>query len=117
MAMTTPEARPERQPLAPTVPNFREDERIQARYASMIQRRIKDFASEHDSSVRRNASAKRDELREQLDAANEEWTQRTEASEIAREAYRKAYPHHVKKLHMSEPSALENMRSLGAASK
>jgi hypothetical protein len=117
MAMTTPEARPNRQPLAPAVPNFREDERIQARYASMIQRRIKDFASEHDSSVRRNASAKRDELREQLDEANEEWTQRTEAYEIAREAYRKAYPHHVKKLHMNEPSALENMRSLGAASK
>ena len=117
MAMTTPEARPERQPLAPAVPNFREDERIQARYASMIERRIKDFASEHDSSVRRNASAKRDELREELDAANEEWTKRTEAYEAAREAYRKAYPHHVKKLHLSEPSALENMKSLGAASK
>jgi len=120
MAMTTPEARPERpdsQPLAPSVPNFREDERIQARYKSMIERRIKDFASEHDSSVRRNASAKRDELRDDLNEANAEWERRNEALESAREAYRKLYPHHVKKLRVVEPTMIENMKSLGAAKK
>lgn len=116
MAMTT-EERPPSQPLAPAVPNFREDERIQVRYTSMIERRIKDFAAEHDGSVRRNASAKRDELRDELAEANAEWERRNEAHEAAREAYRKAYPHHVKKLRFVEPTVVENMKSLGAAKK
>jgi hypothetical protein len=118
--MTTPEARPQSTPApkpAPAVPNFREDERIQARYKSMIERRIKDFASEHDNSVRRNASSKRDELQEELEEANAEWNQRTEALEAAREAYRKLYPLHVKKTRVVEPSVIENMKSLGAANK
>jgi hypothetical protein len=114
--MTTSETKPEGPP-PPTVPNFREDERMQARYKSMIERRIKDFASEHDSSVRRNASAKRDELREELDEANAEWTRLTEAAETAREAYRKGYPQHVKKTRLVEPSVMENMKSFGAANK
>jgi hypothetical protein len=76
MAMTNTEERPSSQPLAPAVPNFREDERVLARYKSMIERRIKDFASEHDNSVRRNASAKRDELHEELEEANAEWERR-----------------------------------------
>ena len=117
MSMTAPEARPQPQRPAPAVPNFREDERNVARYASMIERRIKDFASEHDNSVRRNASAKRDELREELDAANEEWNKRTEALEAAREAYRKLYPLHVKKTRVVEPSGIENLKSFGAANK
>lgn len=117
MAMTTPDTRSENQPPAPAVPNFREDERTAARYKSMIERRIKDFASEHDNSIRRNAAEKRDELREELDAANEEWTKRTEALEAAREAYRKQYPQHVKKTRVVEPTAFENMKSLGAANK
>jgi hypothetical protein len=104
-------------PPPPTVPNFREDDRIQARYKSMLERRIKDFASEHDNSVRRNASAKRDELSEELEEANAEWNRRNEASETAREAYRKAYPLHVKKTRLVEPTVMENMRSLGAAKK
>jgi hypothetical protein len=116
MAMTTSETKPEGPP-PPAVPNFREDERLQARYKSMIERRMKDFASEHDSSVRRNASAKRDELRDELDEANAEWTRLTEAAETAREAYRKGYPQHVKKTRLVEPSVMENMKSFGAANK
>jgi hypothetical protein len=104
-------------PPPPAVPNFREDERLQARYSSMLARRIKDFASEHEGSVRRNASSKRDELRAELDEANAEWVRRNEVFEAAREAYRKSYPDHVKKTRLVEPSALENMKSLGAASK
>jgi hypothetical protein len=115
--MATPEARPQSPALAPAVPNFREDERVLARYKSMIERRIKDFASEYDNSVRRNASAKRDELQEELEEANAEWNRRTEALEAAREAYRKLYPHHVKKTRVVEPSVIENMKSLGAANK
>jgi hypothetical protein len=116
MSMTTSEPKREGPP-PPTVPNFREDERLAARYKSMLERRIKDFASEHDSSVRRNASAKRDELREELEEANAEWARRNEVLETAREAYRKSYPDHVKKTRLVEPSAIENMRSLGAANK
>jgi hypothetical protein len=114
--MTTPQARPQ-SPPPPAVPNFREDERNQARYKSMIERRIKDFASEHDNSIRRNASSKRDELQEELEEANAEWNRRTEALETAREAYRKVCPHHVKKTRVVEPSMIENMKSLGAANK
>ncbi len=117
MAMTTPEAKPERQPLAPAVPNFREDERNVARYQSMIARRIKDFYVEHESSVRRNASAKRDELREETEEANAEYERCREAAETTREAYRKAYPQHVKKMRLEEPSVIENMKSMGAATK
>jgi hypothetical protein len=101
----------------PAVPNFREDERIQTRYASMLERRKKTFAVEHEASVRRNASTKRDELRDELDEANAEWERRKDAAEVAREAYRKAYPHHVKKTRLLEPSVIENVRSLGAANK
>ena len=118
--MTTPEARPQSTPApapAPAVPNFREDERNLVRYKSMIERRIKDFASEHDNSIRRNASSKRDELQEELEEANAEWNRRTEALEAAREAYRKVCPAHVKKTRVAEPSMIENMKSLGAASK
>jgi hypothetical protein len=114
--MTTPQARPQ-SPPPPAVPNFREDERNQTRYKSMIERRIKDFASEHDNSIRRNASSKRDELQEELEEANAEWNRRTEALETAREAYRKVCPHHVKKTRVVEPSMIENMKSLGAANK
>jgi hypothetical protein len=116
MAMTTQEHKTEGPP-PPTVPNFREDDRVQARYKSMLERRIKDFASEHDNSVRRNSSTKRDELSEELEEANAEWSRRTEASEAAREAYRKVYPLHVKKTRLVEPSGMENLRSFGAANK
>jgi hypothetical protein len=83
----------------------------------MLERRIKDFASEHDISVRRNASSKRDELSEELEEANAEWNKRNEASETAREAYRKAYPLHVKKTRLVEPTVVENLRSFGSANK
>jgi hypothetical protein len=102
---------------APAVPNFREDERVLARYATMLERRKKTFFVEHESSVRRNASTKRDELQEALDAAQAEWDKRKELADQTREAYRAAYPHHVKKLRLVEPSGLENLRSLGAANK
>ena len=115
MAMTTPGTKTESVPAV--VPNFREDDRVQARYKSMLERRIKNFGVEHESSVRRNASAKRDELREELEEANAEWNRRSEVSETAREAYRKAYPNNVKKTRLIEPSIIENMRSLGAANK
>ena len=114
--MTTQEPRAEGS-TPPTVPNFREDERIQARYQSMLERRIKTFAVEHESLVRRNASTKRDELQEELEEANAEWNRRNEVAEATREAYRKAYPDHVKKTRLVEPTAVENMKSLGAAKK
>jgi hypothetical protein len=116
MSMTSSEPKREGPP-PPSVPNFREDERLQARYTSMLERRIKDFASDHDSSIRRNASAKRDELQEELAEANAEWSRRNEVFETAREAYRKSYPDHVKKTRLVEPSAIENMKSLGSANK
>jgi hypothetical protein len=116
MAMTVQEPKTEGPP-PPSVPNFREDDRVQARYKSMLERRIKDFASEHDNSVRRNASTKHDELNEELEEANAEWNRRTEAAEAAREAYRKVYPLHVKKTRLVEPSGMENLKSFGAANK
>jgi hypothetical protein len=117
MTISMPETSPENPSFVPAVPNFREDERIQVRYASMLQRRIKTHGVEHESSIRRNASTKRDELRDELDEANAEWTRRKEAADVAREAYRKAYPHHVKKTRLAQPSVLENVRSMGAANK
>lgn len=115
--MTSPDTSPASQPLAPAVPNFREDDRILARYQSMLDRRIKSFYVEHESSIRRNASAKRDELREETDAAQAEWERCKEVADATREAYRKAYPDHVKKTRLIEPSVVENVRSLGAAKK
>jgi hypothetical protein len=115
MANVIPDTKNEAPP--PNVPNFREDERILARYASMLERRIKTFYVEHESSIRRNASTKRSELRDQASEAQEEWETRKEAAELARAAYQKAYPQHVKKTRFEEPSMLENMRSLGAAAK
>lgn len=108
----TPTAEPE-----PVVPNFREDERLRARYQSMLDRRIKTFAMEHENSIRRNASTKRDELREQLDAANAEYERARAVADAARDAYGAVYPEHVKKLRLVEPSVVENMRSLGGAGK
>jgi hypothetical protein len=116
MSMSTSETKPEG-PVPAAVPNFREDERVLARYTSMLERRVKDFASEHDNSVRRHASAKRDELRDELEEANTEWSRRNEAFEAAREEYRKLYPDHVKKTRLVEPSGIENMKSLGKAKK
>lgn len=101
----------------PVIPNFREDERIQARYDSMLQRRIKSFYMEHESSIRRNASQKRDDMRRELDEAQAEWQKRSEVAEAAREAYRQAYPHHVKNTRFVEPTVGENLKSLGAAKK
>lgn len=115
--MSTPDNDTENPSLATSVPNFREDERNLARYDSMLQRRIKTFATDHESSIRRNASTKRDELQDELDEAGAEWERRKEASDAAREAYRKAYPEHVKKTRLVEPSAIENLKSLGAAKK
>ena len=99
------------------MPDFREDERALARYASMLERKIKNFYVEHENSVRRNASDKRGELRDELNEAGEEWERRKEAAEAAREAYAKAYPQHVKKTRFVEPSGMENLKSLGAAGK
>lgn len=99
------------------IPNFREEERIQTRYASMLARRIKDFYAEHEASISRNASAKRDELKDELDAANAEWEHRKAVAEAARESYRAVYPQHVKKTRLIEPSTFENMKSLGKATK
>jgi hypothetical protein len=117
MDSSTPGTTTDNTALAVAVPDFREDDRVLARYASMLDRRKKSFAIEHESSIRRNASAKRDELREQLDEANAEWERRKDAADAARETYRKAYPQHVKKLRLEPPSVIENVRSLGAANK
>ena len=100
-----------------TVPDFREDERVIARYDAMLQRRIKDFYAEHESSIRRNAVTKSDDLKAQLDDANAEYDQKTAIADAARESYRAAYPHHVKKLRLDEPSMIENVRTMGAAKK
>jgi hypothetical protein len=83
----------------------------------MLQRRIKTHFVEHEGSVRRNASTKRDELRDELREASEEWEDRKQKADVARDAYRKAYPHHVKKTHLNEPSVIDNLKSRGAASK
>jgi hypothetical protein len=101
----------------PVVPNFREDERIVARYESMLARKIKDFYSEHENSIRRNASDKRGELRDELNAGQEELERRKAVADTAREAYRAGYPNNVKKTRLIEPSMMDNMKSLGAATK
>ena len=103
--------------VEPEVPNFREDERVQARYASTLARAIKDFYSEHENSIRRNAGVKRDELRDQLNEAQAEYERRKAVADAARESYRAAYPKYVKKTRLVEPSALDNLRSLGNAGK
>lgn len=107
----------ERSKIAAVIPNFREDERMQARYEAMLARRIKDFGIEHEGSIRRNASAKSDELRHELDDAQAEWERRKTVLETFREAYRKQYPHHVKKTRVVEPTAFENLKSFGAANR
>ena len=117
MALMTPDAETATPKPQFAIPNFRDDERVRARYQSMIERRIKTFGMEHDTSIRHNASAKRDELREELAAANEAYEHARAAADAAREAYGAAYPEHVKKLRLVEPSMVENMRSLGAAGK
>jgi hypothetical protein len=117
MTTSTQEPTQDDPSLAPSVPNFREDDRLAARYATMLERRKKTFFVEHEASVRRNASTKRDELQDELEEAQAEWVRRKEVSDAAREAYRQAYPHHVKKMRLIEPSVIENMRSLGAAKK
>jgi hypothetical protein len=117
MALSTLEAPMERPPLDVVIPNFREDERIVARYESMLQRRKKTFAMEHENAIRRNASTKRDDLREELERAQAEHEKCSEVFETAREAYRAAFPDHVKKTRLVEPTMIENVRSLGAARK
>ena len=114
---TTPEPVAPGALLAPDIPNFREDERVQARYTVMLQRRIKTFGLEHVNSIRRNASTKRDELRDELNQAQAEWDRSNEIATSSREAYRAAYPQHVKKTRLIAPSVGENIRSLGAANK
>lgn len=117
MTMSTPPNEDAQAPAGPVIPNYRDDERARARYASMIESRKKTFATEHEGSIRRNAWAKRDELREELDKAGAEWERRKDAAEAAKEAYRKAYPQHVKKTRFVEPTGMENLKSLGAAGK
>ena len=113
--MSSPETSSEGPVIA--VPNFREDERVQTRYVSTLERRIKDQYAEHENSIRRNASEKRDELRGELEAAQTEWERQKTISDAARESYRAKYPQHVKKTRLVEPSMVENIRSLGAANK
>jgi len=117
MAISTPENETPAASEGPVIPNFRDDERARARYASMLERRIKTFGIEYEGSIRRNASAKRDELREELDKAQAEWVRCKEAADAAREAYRQAFPQLVKKTRLDAPSVVDNVRSLGAASK
>jgi hypothetical protein len=117
MALSTPDSPADTSLTGPAVPNFREDERLQARYAMMLERRIKTHFTEHENSIRRHASTKRDELRDELSAAQAEWNTRNAVSETARELYRAVYPLNVKKTRLVEPSALDNMRSLGKAKK
>jgi hypothetical protein len=112
-----PEGTPSVTTDEPTIPDFRADERVCARYAAMIERRKKDFAAEHENSIRRLAWAKRDEIREQLDEAQAEWERRKELAEASREAYREKFPHNVKRTRLIGPSVAENVRSLGAANK
>jgi hypothetical protein len=104
-------------PTAIAVPNFREDERIVARYDAMIERRKKTFATDHVNSIRRNVSTKRDDLRAELETAQAELELAQTLADAAREAYRAAFPHHVKRTRLVEPTGMENLRSLGAASK
>ena len=81
MTMSTPESQKTEapKPEGPAIPDFRDDERARTRYATMLESRKKTFAREHESSVRNNAWAKRDDLREELDKAGEEWERRKEA--------------------------------------
>ena len=99
------------------VPNFREDDRLLTRYAAMIERRKKTFATDHVSSIRRNASTKRDDLREELENAQAELERAQASAGTTREAYRQAFPHHVKRTRLVEPTGMENLRSFGAANK
>ena len=119
MTMSTPEnestAPPE--PQGPAIPNFRDDERARTRYATMLESRKKTFAREHESTIRNNVWAKRDELREELDKAGEEWERRKELAEAAKLTYGKAYPHHILKTRFAEPTGMENLKSFGAAAK
>jgi hypothetical protein len=101
----------------PAIPNFREDERQIGRYESMLDRRIRSFFVEHESSIRRNASEKRDELRDQLREAGDEWERRKAVAESTRESYRAQFPQHVRRTRIVPPSLVENVRSLGAANK
>jgi hypothetical protein len=117
MPLSTPDSPADSALTGPVVPNFREDERLQARYAMMLERRIKTHFTDHENSIRRNASAKRDELRDELNEAQAEWNARNTVSEAARESYRAVYPLYVKKTRLIEPSAIDNMRSLGKAKK
>jgi hypothetical protein len=115
--MTTSTLDSHTEPTAIAVPNFREDERVLARYDAMIERRKKTFATEHVASIRRNASTKRDDLRAELDAAQAELERAQALADAAREAYRAAFPHHVKRTRLVEPTGMENLKSLGTASK
>src|SRR3974377_1005107 len=112
MTMSTPESQKTEapKPEGPAIPDFRDDERARTRYATMLESRKKTFAREHESSVRNNAWAKRDDLREELDKAGEEWERRKEAAEAAKDAYGKAFPHHIRKTRFVEPSAMENLK-------
>lgn len=118
MSTSTPEGTPDLTTTdQPAIPDFRADERVCARYASMLDRRKKDFAAEHENSIRRLAWAKRDAVREELDEANAEWERRKEVADAARESYRARFPHNVKRTRLVAPSIAENVRSLGAANK
>jgi hypothetical protein len=99
------------------VPNFREDERVEARYAAMLERRIKDAYSEHENSIRRNTSDKRGDLRTELDRAQAEFDRLKVIADAARASYRAGYPQHVKKARLKEPSVIENLKSFGNAKK
>lgn len=114
--MTTRESEAEK-PTGPAIPNFRDDERAAQRYASLLERRIKDYYREHDRSIRDNAAQKRDELRLALFEAELEYNRRKEVADIARAAYAKSFPNNVKKMRLVVPSTIDNMKSLGAAQK
>jgi hypothetical protein len=115
--MATSTLEPPTEPTTIVVPNFREDERILSRYDAMIERRKKTFATDHVASIRRNVSTKRDELREELETAQAELERAQAVAAETREAYRAAFPHHVKRTRLAEPTGMENLRSFGAASK
>ena len=113
--MSTPDISSESSDIV--VPDFREDERIQARYNAMLERRIKECFEEHENSIRRNSRDKSRELRAEVDAAQTEFERLKIASDAAREAYRAKYPHKVKKSRLGRPSAVDNVRGLGNAGK
>jgi hypothetical protein len=105
----------ERAPEAYTIPNFREDERILARYDSMLKSKIKNFYSEHESHIKRNASEKRDEQRAELREAEVEAEKKKALADAARDAYRAVLPNNVKKNRLIEPSMMDGMKTLGKA--